>query len=116
MELTKKEKSFQLLKRSAAPLLWEYETKNLADSQLRELIMERVMQYGSMKQIQLMLKVFSFNDLARFFADKGWKNFSNIDFNFWFYILKDYNKKDINWDQLLHQRQSVRSKFIAWKY
>jgi hypothetical protein len=116
MAITKKEKKFSDLVNSAAPLLWEFDIKKLPDLQLRNLIMERVMQYGNMKQVKAMLRVFSLNDLACFFADKGWKNFSNIDFNFWFYILKEYNKKEINWNQLLRQRQSVRSKFTAWKY
>jgi hypothetical protein len=118
MRFTKKEKEkyFEKLKRSANPLLWEFDIRNLSDSEIKNLIMERVMQYGSMKQIQMMMKLFSFSDLAVFFAKDGWKNFSNIDFNFWYHILKDYKKKEINWNQLLHQRQLLRNKYIAWKH
>lgn len=118
MRLTKKEKEkyFKKLKRSANPLLWEFDLKKLTNAELKELILERVMQYGNMKQIQMMLKLTSFNELALFFSRKGWFNFSNVDFNFWYHILKDYKKKEINWDNLLHQRRSARSKYIAWKY
>ncbi|RPI16641.1 MAG: hypothetical protein EHM58_11460 [Ignavibacteriae bacterium] len=111
-----KDKYLKKLKRSAGPLLWEYDVKKLSEMELKELLLERVMQHGNMKQIQMLMKIFTFNDLAVFFAGKGWKNFSNIDFNFWYHILKDFKKKEIDWNQLLHQRQSIRNKFIAWKH
>jgi hypothetical protein len=118
MKLSKEEKNkyFSKLKRSAGSLLWEYDVKKLSNPELKELLMERVMQFGDMKQIQLLLKIASFNDLAVFFSGKGWKNFSNIDFNFWFNILKEFKKKEIDWNQLFRQRQSIRNKYVAWKY
>lgn len=118
MRSDKKEKLkyFEKLKHSARPLLWEYNIRELKDSEIKDLIMERIMQFGNMKQIQMMMRVFSFDDIALFFAKEGWKNFSNVDFNFWYYILRDYKKKEINWNQILHQRQLLRSRYTAWKH
>lgn len=118
MKLSKEEKEnyFKKLKRSASVLLWEYDIKKLSNKDIEDLLKERVMQFGNMKQIRLMMKVFSYNELALFFASKAWRNFSNIDFNFWYLILKDYKKKEIDWNQLFRQRQSVRNKYVAWNH
>jgi len=112
----KKKAAFDKLKKKAGHLLWEYDLKKLSDSEAGELLMERVMQFGDMNQIRSMMQVYSFSDLAVYFESEGWKQFSNINFNFWHFVLKDYKKKEIDWNKLLHQRQSIRNRFIAWKH
>lgn len=79
---------------SSSPFFQEYNFKKLDIETDRNVIIERLLEYGTTDELRWLFHTYSNNEVRNFVRDKGYRALSIRSFNFWCLILgiKKYNK------------------------
>lgn len=97
-------------------LLWEYDIKKNDPEKIERMIIERILQFGDIKQLRWAFKNIGYTKIIDYFSARGWQIFSDVNYSFWFYILKNFKKNKIDWQKINNQRSLLKKKNKFWKY
>lgn len=81
---------------STLPFFQEYNFKKLDTKTDKNIIISRLLEYGTTKELQWLFHTYSIKEIAMFLRDRGYRALSIRSFNFWRLILKvkKYNKPE----------------------
>lgn len=101
---------------SIKALLWEYDIRKNNPEKIERIVIERVLQFGDLKQLRWAFKNIGYARILEYFSSRGWQIFSDVNYNYWFHLLKDFKINNIDWQKINTQRLLLKKKNKFWKY